>query len=145
MAKLIYSQPEMKYPCNFIYRSMRGIWDEILEILKRNCALWRWEHFSWLLLLCCDLILFAHCHVDKITMKMTSWGKKIHTFLVLSFVFASSSSIWLGKAIMLSSNLYSMCCLFIILIGSESWRQGTSQAIWHYFIQHLEGIGNCAK
>lgn len=131
--------------------AVRGTWDRILvRTTERKFSvsgLWGWGHLRWLLLLWCDLIFrFTHCHVDKITINMTPQERKIYTSLVLLFFFpASPSFIWQGRTIILPSNLYSLCCIFIILIGSESWGQSISQAIRHYFIQYSEGIGHCAK
>lgn len=120
-----------KFPTGIV----RGTWDRILEVLKGNCLwLWGWGRFSCLLPRCVLIFLFAHGHVGKITMKMMSWEREMYTALVLFFVLASNSFIWLGKTIIVSSHLYSLCCLFIILIGSESWGQSISQAIRHYFI-----------
>lgn len=55
-------------------------------------------------------------------MKMAPLGRKTYTSVVfLFFVPASPSFIWLGGTIILPSDLYGLCYLFIILIDSESW------------------------
>lgn len=55
-------------------------------------------------------------------MKMAPLGRKTYTSVVLLFfVPASPSFIWLGRTIILPSNLYGLCYLFIIWIDRESW------------------------